>query len=250
VKSVRPEGAVSFLDAGRIQHSASLPPETTLSQGSTPRASSRGDPFRWRPLPIIRIVIILTSTIFRDGLGRAPAPTGELSGRGHRRRPMVFSEIPLTRLIGYATGVGWNVQRITERALRPLGLTYAQLGLLSAVLQKDGQSQRELAVRLEGDSTTVMVIVDSLERKGLVVRRPDARDRRVKRISLTPAGAKAARAAVGIVKGLYEPMLEEFPTQEIEVAEPVMERMYLYLKQRSAEGRARTAGKRGKGSRR
>jgi DNA-binding MarR family transcriptional regulator len=154
---------------------------------------------------------------------------------------VVFDEIPLTRLIGCATGVSWNVQRLTERALRPLSLTYGQFGLLSAVLEKDGRSQRELAQRLEGDSTTVMVIVDSLEKKGLVKRCPDPADRRVKRISLTTAGAKAARRAMGIVSGLYEPMLREFPQREIEAAQPLMERMYRYLKQRSAEGRPAAA---------
>lgn len=148
---------------------------------------------------------------------------------------MIFDQVPLTRLIGLATGVGVNVQRITERALKPVGLTYAQFGLLTAAAEREGQSQRELTVRLEGDSTTVMVIVDSLEKKGLAERRPDPTDRRRKRIHLTPRGKRTALRALETVKNLYEPLLAEFTEREISAAIPVLERLYMRLRDRRNE---------------
>lgn len=48
----------------------------------------------------------------------------------------------------------------------------------------------ELATLLNCDSSNVTGIVDRLEARGLVARRPDERDRRVKRIVLTPLGVE------------------------------------------------------------
>src|SRR6202171_5787795 len=51
-------------------------------------------------------------------------------------------------------------------------------------------SMRELAERLKSDPSNVTGLVDRLEARGLVERRPDATDRRIKGLALTPAGAR------------------------------------------------------------
>jgi DNA-binding MarR family transcriptional regulator len=51
-------------------------------------------------------------------------------------------------------------------------------------------SMRELAERLRSDPSNITGLVDRLEARGLVERRPDPRDRRVKGLALTPAGDK------------------------------------------------------------
>src|ERR1700676_5633079 len=51
-------------------------------------------------------------------------------------------------------------------------------------------SMRELAERLKSDPSNVTGLVDRLEARGLVERRADAHDRRIKGLALTPAGAK------------------------------------------------------------
>lgn len=55
-------------------------------------------------------------------------------------------------------------------------------------------SMGELAERLFCDASNVTGIVDRLEEKGLVERQPDAGDRRVKRLVLTPEGRKLWQA--------------------------------------------------------
>src|SRR6266699_2954728 len=50
------------------------------------------------------------------------------------------------------------------------------------------RSQRELAQCLKFDASNVTAIVDRLEERGLVERRVDPSDRRVRRVVLTPAG--------------------------------------------------------------
>ena len=51
-------------------------------------------------------------------------------------------------------------------------------------------SMRELAERLRSDPSNVTGLIDRLEARGLVERRPDPKDRRVKGLALTPAGAR------------------------------------------------------------
>src|SRR6266567_9275610 len=50
-------------------------------------------------------------------------------------------------------------------------------------------SMRELADRLKSDPSNVTGLIDRLEARGLVERRPDPSDRRVKGLALTAAGA-------------------------------------------------------------
>src|SRR5438874_13585031 len=50
-------------------------------------------------------------------------------------------------------------------------------------------SMRELAQRLKSDPSNVTGLVDRLEARGLVERRADPRDRRIKGLALTSAGA-------------------------------------------------------------
>src|SRR5437879_1365214 len=51
-------------------------------------------------------------------------------------------------------------------------------------------SMRELAERLKSDPSNVTGLIDRLETRGLVERRPDSNDRRIKGLALTAAGAR------------------------------------------------------------
>jgi DNA-binding MarR family transcriptional regulator len=49
---------------------------------------------------------------------------------------------------------------------------------------------RDLAARLDYDASNLSTLVDRLERRGAVERRPDPADRRVKALVLTAAGER------------------------------------------------------------
>src|SRR5260370_23973773 len=51
-------------------------------------------------------------------------------------------------------------------------------------------SMRELAERLKSDPSNVTGLIDRLEARGLVERRPDSNDRRIQSLALTAAGAR------------------------------------------------------------
>lgn len=65
------------------------------------------------------------------------------------------------------------------------GLTVPQMNALEELTREDGLSLKELSRRMALSHSTVSGIVDRLERRGLVGRRPDERDRRYSRIFLS-----------------------------------------------------------------
>jgi MarR family transcriptional regulator for hemolysin len=76
--------------------------------------------------------------------------------------------------------------RFDQRA-RAFGMTRAQWVILARLSRQPGLSQNELATICEVEPITVGRLVDRLELRGMVERRPDPTDRRVKRLHLLPA---------------------------------------------------------------
>jgi DNA-binding MarR family transcriptional regulator len=73
-------------------------------------------------------------------------------------------------------------------AIVEMGLTPQQAHALRALDPTRPVPMRELAAGIMCDASTVTGIVDRLESRGLVERRPDPDDRRVKGLVVTPAG--------------------------------------------------------------
>lgn len=72
-----------------------------------------------------------------------------------------------------------------DRRVRRLGLTRSQWLVINRLHRRPGATQSELAEMLEVEKATAGRMVDRMEKKGWVVRRPDAADRRVNRLHLT-----------------------------------------------------------------
>jgi DNA-binding MarR family transcriptional regulator len=70
---------------------------------------------------------------------------------------------------------------------RAHGMTRAQWMILVRLDRQPGMSQNELAQLIEVEPITVGRLVDRLEARGFVERRPDASDRRIWRLHLTSA---------------------------------------------------------------
>ena len=76
--------------------------------------------------------------------------------------------------------------RFDQRA-RARGMTRAQWVILARLNAQPGLSQIEMASLLEVEPISVGRLVDRLEARGLLERRPDPADRRVWRLHLLPA---------------------------------------------------------------
>lgn len=78
-------------------------------------------------------------------------------------------------------------RRAFERRAKGTGLTRAQWAVLAYVARNEGSNQAALADMLDIEPITLVRLLDKLEAAGLVERRPDPADRRVRRLYLTPA---------------------------------------------------------------
>ncbi len=127
-----------------------------------------------------------------------------------RRAWRVISQIALDRdrkiAVSGALGLSWT---------RVLALR--QLAMKSLTL-------RALAQRLSADPPYVTLIVDDLEKRGLVQRMPHPEDRRAKLVQLTAAGRAAATRADAI---LDDPPAElrRVPAEDLATVLRVLERL-------------------------
>ena len=80
-------------------------------------------------------------------------------------------------------------------------LTPGEFGLLVLVERNAGLSQMALARALGIDRSTLVPILDRLQGRGLVVRRPSPTDGRTHALALTPAGQKALARFARLVRG-------------------------------------------------
>jgi DNA-binding MarR family transcriptional regulator len=104
-----------------------------------------------------------------------------------------------------------------------LGLSWTRVLALRR-LATQPLTLRALAERLAADPPYVTLMVDDLEERGLVQRRPHPEDRRAKLVELTAAGRAAAARADAI---LDEPpaALRDVPTEDIVALLRVLERL-------------------------
>ncbi|MER7741152.1 MarR family transcriptional regulator [Streptomyces sp. NPDC096538] len=92
-----------------------------------------------------------------------------------------------------------------EEAAAGHALTGAQAKLLS-LLSLEPLPMRRLAQRLKCEPSNVTGIVDRLETRGLVERRPDPADRRVKLAAATAEGRRVARSLQESLRFAREPL--------------------------------------------
>jgi DNA-binding MarR family transcriptional regulator len=77
--------------------------------------------------------------------------------------------------------------RFDQKARATHAMTRAQWVILSRLDRQPGMSQNEMATICEVEPITVARLVDRLEARGLVERRADPADRRIRRLHLLPA---------------------------------------------------------------
>jgi DNA-binding MarR family transcriptional regulator len=96
-------------------------------------------------------------------------------------------------------------------ALEPLGLASRGYCVLAAATEAD-RTQIELANLVGLDKTTMTVTVDRLEAAGLARRTPLSTDRRVKVVTVTPAGAQRVAEARKVIEQVQADVLARLPS--------------------------------------
>ena len=115
----------------------------------------------------------------------------------------------------HAPDTGWLLARASHGlaaavagALRHEGLSLRAYVVLQVALERP-VSQQTLAASVGLDKTTMVATVDELEHAGLVERRPDASDRRVRLVAVTGAGVSALDRARAVVRRTEDELLAD-----------------------------------------
>lgn len=98
--------------------------------------------------------------------------------------------------------------------------------LLMRLAKTDGLIQKELARRISVKPATLTVMLNRMEKSGLVVRKPDERDQRISRVFLTDKGRIASQAVKEALRILEIQCYAGFTSEEKEVLQGMLERMH------------------------
>ena len=94
------------------------------------------------------------------------------------------------------------------------GVTPVQYAALQTVGDTPGIDQRTLAANIGLDTSTIAGVLDRLEARGLLARSASPDDRRVRRLTLTPAGRALLKLLVPDMQRAQQRMLAPLPKAE------------------------------------
>ena len=108
-----------------------------------------------------------------------------------------------------------RITKFYNRRLRPFGITYNHLFILTCLWEQDGVHVKDLAKQLCLDSSSLTGHLDRLERIALVVRQDDPDDRRAVRVFLTEKGRSLQDQLEPIGQELKETLQRGVPPERI-----------------------------------
>lgn len=112
----------------------------------------------------------------------------------------------------------WKASRAVEahahRSIARFDMGISDFGVLEALLHKGPLTVKQLGQKVLLTSGSMTTAVDRLEKRGLVVRSNDARDRRARVISLTTAGKELISEAFSSHRMALESAVAGFSQQE------------------------------------
>jgi DNA-binding MarR family transcriptional regulator len=117
-------------------------------------------------------------------------------------------------------------QELAKQRLAPMGLSVQLCGVLIRLAQGP-VSQHELGEQLGIDRTTVVELVDDLERRGLVERRRNTADRRSYLLTLTTAGRTFQKRAVRVFDAAADDFFGPLKQSERAAMTDMLRRMIL-----------------------
>jgi MarR family transcriptional regulator for hemolysin len=142
-----------------------------------------------------------------------------------RRREFLITLIETSR----------HLRHFVDRRAQRLGLTGAQLRLLSKLRRQEGATQAALASAMEMRPISLSGLIDKLAQQGLLERRADQRDRRLNRLYLTPVGRDLARKIDGFREEVAQDVLCKVDDAALDGALDVLHTLKRQIKAQPSE---------------
>ena len=111
------------------------------------------------------------------------------------------------------------MQQTLSRRLTHLGIKTPHLDILINLYRSPEISQQELARKLLVGRSNMSMLLPQLEKRGLIRRTPDAKDKRILRLDLTDDGRAVTEEAMAIQTDLIERTLSHLSLIHIDAAD-------------------------------
>lgn len=118
-----------------------------------------------------------------------------------------------------------GIERVVNSELAPHGITFRQVQVLACIALKEERSQIDLAEDLRIEPSTLVRVLDSMEKKELIERHPAPDDRRKK---LIRAGTKVKpiwETIVGCGEGVRRQAIKGISTRELDSLKVTLEKI-------------------------
>lgn len=134
---------------------------------------------------------------------------------------------PLDSYLPYLLNrAGARIAASFSEEVRPLGATLQTWRVLAALREEDGRRMGDLSETTSIEVSTLTRLVDSMEKKGLVVRRRDSGDARAVVLRVAPAGRRLTQRIVPIAERYESVALAGFNEAEAATLKAALRRLY------------------------
>lgn len=116
-----------------------------------------------------------------------------------------------------------------KKVLQQYDLMPQDIGLLVDLWSEDGLKQQDLAFSIIKDKATITRMLDRLEEKNIVVRVPDAVDKRTKRIYLTHKGKQLEQEVWPSAQEVVAHATSDISENDLKVCKKVLFQIYQHL---------------------
>ena len=129
--------------------------------------------------------------------------------------PNSSAEIEVAEFVGQLFFRLWRATHTqTAAALQTIGLTPALFAVLNYLRAHEGAIQQQIGSAMGIDPSTMVALVDELERAGLAKRRPLPHDRRAREVLITPKGRRALQRGRELAGEVEDDVLRGLSTAE------------------------------------
>ena len=134
-----------------------------------------------------------------------------------------FKEIGFITARTHRTMLNTLNQRLIQNEI---GITAEQAFVIINLFSQDGIPQQELSDKIFKEKSSTKRLIDSLERKDLIIRIPDQNDKRNKLIYLTHGGKKVNSKLRKIIFRLLTDAQENIDKKEMEICKNVLTQIF------------------------
>lgn len=97
------------------------------------------------------------------------------------------------------------------------GISAQDFGILNFLWKKDGVKHADIAEHMLRDKTTITRRIDSLVKKGILLRKTDTKDRRISRVYLTKLGRNIQPILIQAVLDFHQESLAGVSSEDLDI---------------------------------